>query len=197
MRKLTSLVRLGRQVKDAEEDAASGSSSSSGSSSAASPQGRLQTYNLDDDADTFWIQHKASPFTEMAGTCIRARVTEMLERLHRDSVARLRVASLSTAAVHQQTNEYKEAKDQVSRLGLATEEAALNGGVDTSALMGKTMDLKSFASTLPQLRAKKKMLDQHVNIATALLNEIRKRELNVFVNVRRRELLVLRPCVRC
>jgi hypothetical protein len=54
------LNRVTVMVKDADDDAPT----------AASSQGKPQTYNLDDSSDSFWAQHKASPFTEMAGMSI-------------------------------------------------------------------------------------------------------------------------------
>eukprot|EP01094_Clydonella_sp_ATCC50884_P001966 TRINITY_DN11503_c0_g3_i1.p1 TRINITY_DN11503_c0_g3~~TRINITY_DN11503_c0_g3_i1.p1 ORF type:complete len:647 (+),score=245.64 TRINITY_DN11503_c0_g3_i1:242-2182(+) len=82
------------------------------------------------------------------------------------------------SAAHEQLNEFKQAKERLGSLGISMESEE---AFDSDTILDKTQHLRKFASSVPQLRAKKKLIDQHINIATALLNEIRARELNVFV----------------
>jgi len=73
-------------------------------------------------------------------------------------------------------NEYKTALDDFNKL---------SGGVDIdnydeSQILGKTKELGSFVNAIPMLREKKRIIDVHTNIATALLNEIKARELDTY-----------------
>lgn len=52
-----------------------------------------------------------------------------------------------------------------------------------SQLLGKTKDLGSFVNTIPALREKKRIIDVHTNIATALLKQIKDRELDTYVSL--------------
>jgi len=64
----------------------------------------------------------------------------------------------------------------------------ISGGVDLdhydeSQLLGRTKDLGSFVNTIPQMREKKRVIDTHTNIATALLKEIKARELDTYFSL--------------
>jgi hypothetical protein len=49
-----------------------------------------------------------------------------------------------------------------------------------SQILGKTKELGSFVNAVPLLREKKRIIDVHTNIAHALLNEIKDRELDTY-----------------
>jgi len=73
-------------------------------------------------------------------------------------------------------NDYKSALDDFNKL---------SGGVDIdnydeSQILGKTKELGSFVNAVPVLLEKKRIIDVHTNIAHALLNEIKNRELDTY-----------------
>jgi len=64
----------------------------------------------------------------------------------------------------------------------------MSGGMDIdsydeSKALGKTKDLGAFINTIPALREKKRIIDVHTNIATALLNQIKARELDTYFSL--------------
>lgn len=54
---------------------------------------------------------------------------------------------------------------------------------DDQALVGNTKHLMSAVNSLPELTERKRMIDKHTNIATALLGEIKARSLDGFYNI--------------
>jgi len=79
-------------------------------------------------------------------------------------------------AVNTYLKEYKSALDEFNKM---------SGGMDIdnydeSHVLGKTKDLGAFVNSIPQLREKKRIIDVHTNIATALLNHIKSRELDTY-----------------
>jgi len=79
-------------------------------------------------------------------------------------------------AVNACLKEYKTAMDDFSKM---------SGGVDIekydeSQVLGRTKDLGTFVNTIPALREKKRVIDVHTNIATALLAQIKARELDIY-----------------
>lgn len=54
---------------------------------------------------------------------------------------------------------------------------------DEQALLGNTKHLMSAVNSLPELTERKRMIDKHTNIATALLGEIKARSLDGFYNL--------------
>eukprot|EP01114_Cavostelium_apophysatum_P002585 TRINITY_DN12296_c0_g1_i1.p1 TRINITY_DN12296_c0_g1~~TRINITY_DN12296_c0_g1_i1.p1 ORF type:complete len:628 (+),score=163.71 TRINITY_DN12296_c0_g1_i1:113-1996(+) len=82
-------------------------------------------------------------------------------------------------AVNTYLKEYQGAVDEFNKM---------SGGVDIdqydeSQLLGKTKDLGSFVSAIPALREKKRIIDVHTNIATAILNHIKTRELDTYFSL--------------
>jgi len=82
-------------------------------------------------------------------------------------------------AVNTYLKEYKSALDEFNKM---------SGGMDLdkydeSQLLGRTKDLGSFVNTIPALREKKRIIDVHTNIATALLNQIKARELDTYFSL--------------
>ena len=75
--------------------------------------------------------------------------------------------------------EYKTALDEFNKM---------SGGMDIdnyddSQLLGKTKDLGAFVHSIPQLREKKRIIDVHTNIATSLLHEIKRREIDTYFSL--------------
>jgi hypothetical protein len=82
-------------------------------------------------------------------------------------------------SVNAALKEYKSALDEFSKI---------SGGADLEhydegQLLGKTKDLGTFVTTIPQLREKKRLIDMHTNIATSLLGSIKQRELDSYFSV--------------
>jgi len=49
--------------------------------------------------------------------------------------------------------------------------------------MGRTKELGAIITSMPELRKKKETIDKHTNIATALLNHIKERDLNLYYSI--------------
>jgi len=78
--------------------------------------------------------------------------------------------------IQERVTEYRKAREEVMAMKLSDP----NGEVEvpgTSALVGKTKDLGSFMNRMPELTQKKKVLDMHTNIATALMKGINERNI--------------------
>jgi hypothetical protein len=57
-------------------------------------------------------------------------------------------------------------------------------------LLGNTQHLVNAVNSLPELTERKRVIDKHTNIATALLAEIKTRGLDVFNQVRRSNFVI-------
>eukprot|EP00803_Ostreobium_quekettii_P003899 evm.model.scf_1298.4 EVM.evm.TU.scf_1298.4 scf_1298:28637-31515(-) len=78
--------------------------------------------------------------------------------------------------VENQLQNYKKAAEEVTRKS--------KGGSETVELdEHNTENLMSAVSSLPELTEKKKVIDKHFNIASALLEEIKGRTLNLYYNL--------------
>ncbi|KAL0698139.1 LOW QUALITY PROTEIN: hypothetical protein Bca4012_054261 [Brassica carinata] len=60
------------------------------------------------------------------------------------------------------------------------DEINMRAGAFEIDLIGNTKHLRNAANSLPELTARKEVIDKHTNIATALLGEIKERSPNVF-----------------
>jgi hypothetical protein len=69
-----------------------------------------------------------------------------------------------------QLGKYKKAVDEINRRAAAGEDPTVDPDEEMHA---NTKHLMSAVATLPQLTERKRMLDKHTNIATALLNHIK------------------------
>jgi len=100
--------------------------------------------------DRFWSQHKVSPFPTVA------------------------------ESIQKELDEYRASEEEVKRLrlamGITSEEEELmeNYWTDSTAM------LSSAVSSLPELLERKQLIDMHTNIATALLEHIKERKLDLF-----------------
>ncbi|CAH8387455.1 unnamed protein product [Eruca vesicaria subsp. sativa] len=70
--------------------------------------------------------------------------------------------------------ELKNYKKDVEEVNMKTNE------FDGTNLIGNTKHLMNAVNSIPELTARKEMIDKHTNIATELLGEIKKRSLDVF-----------------
>jgi len=75
--------------------------------------------------------------------------------------------------IQENVGEYQRAKEQLLSLGNAAQ--GNEGEYNPDAMLGRTQDIGSFMSKMPELTRTKKLLDMHTNIATALLREINER----------------------
>jgi len=109
-----------------------------------------------DSKDDFWVGNKGSPFPEVA-----ERIQEELE-------------------------DYKLKEDDINRMG--ADMGLVDGGANpaaAAAAMGGNLTenmskLTSAVSSLPVLLEKKRLIDMHTTIATALLDQIKTRKLDMF-----------------
>lgn len=81
--------------------------------------------------------------------------------------------------VEAQLNKYKQDVDAVNRRTGSKGEMDF----DDRELLGNTEHLMSAVNSLPELTERKKMIDKHTNIATALLQEIKARSLDGYYNI--------------
>uniref|UniRef100_A0A674A9S0 Sec1 family domain-containing protein 1 n=1 Tax=Salmo trutta TaxID=8032 RepID=A0A674A9S0_SALTR len=124
--------------------------------SEASPSGarpkkkNKKSYDLT-AADKFWQKHKGSPFPEVA------------------------------ESVQEELDTYRAQEDEVKRLksimGLEGED---EGAISSISMSDNTAKLTSAVSSLPELLEKKRLIDLHTNVATAVLDHIKSRKLDVY-----------------
>uniref|UniRef100_T1JGN0 Protein sly1 homolog n=1 Tax=Strigamia maritima TaxID=126957 RepID=T1JGN0_STRMM len=85
-------------------------------------------------------------------------------------------------AVQGELESYRAQEDEVKRLKSAM---GLNGESDEaiSMLSDNTAKLTSAVSSLPELLEKKRLMDMHTTVATAILDQIKSRKLDVFFEI--------------
>uniref|UniRef100_A0A8K9WYV3 Sec1 family domain-containing protein 1 n=1 Tax=Oncorhynchus mykiss TaxID=8022 RepID=A0A8K9WYV3_ONCMY len=109
-----------------------------------------KSYDLT-SADMFWQKHKGSPFPEVA------------------------------ESVQEELDTYRAQEDEVKRLksimGLEGED---EGPISSISMSDNTAKLTSAVSSLPELLEKKRLIDLHTNVATAVLDHIKSRKLDVY-----------------
>jgi len=101
-------------------------------------------------SDKFWQTHKGSPFPTVA------------------------------EAVQEELDGYRSQEEEVKRLKSAM---GLEGDTEDTAMTmmaDNTAKLTSAVSSLPELLEKKRLIDMHTNVATALLEQIKARKLDVY-----------------
>lgn len=77
--------------------------------------------------------------------------------------------------IHNELEEYKKTVDEFKKLGISDE---TTGEELRNQLLTKTGGLKTFASTLPELRDRKKEIDKHMDIACSLMRIVGERSLS-------------------
>lgn len=80
--------------------------------------------------------------------------------------------------IETQLSKYKKDVDEVNRRTGGTAGAEFDG----TDVIGNTKHLMSAVNSLPELTARKQVIDKHTNIATVLLGEIKERSLDAFAN---------------
>lgn len=112
---------------------------------------KAKSYDLN-PSDKFWQSHKGSPFPALA------------------------------EAVQDELESYRASEDEVKKLktamGVDSIDEAEN--VDVGGFDDHTAKITSAVSSLPELLEKKRVIDMHMNIATAVLDQIKKRKLDMF-----------------
>lgn len=104
-------------------------------------------------SDKFWQQHKGSPFPIVAES-----VQEELEL-------------------------YRASEEEVKCLKAAMGLEGDNSDETISMLSDNTAKLTSAVSSLPELLEKKRLIDMHTTIATAILDHIKSRKLDVYFEI--------------
>ena len=120
----------------------------------ASVQSKPKTRKCDlDNKDVFWLTNKGAPFPQVA-----ERIQQELEeyRLKEDDIKRMK-------------------SDMGIESGVNDNDAALG-----MHLSDNTQRLNSAISSLPALLEKKRLIDMHTSLATAMLDQIKLRKLDVF-----------------
>jgi len=110
-----------------------------------------KVYDLD-PKDEFWIQHKGSPFPQVAEA-----IQEALEEIK---------------------GKEEEIKKMKADMGLAGGD--MDDALSNLNLNDNTAKLTSAVSSLPALLEKKRLIDMHCSLATAVLDFIKQRRLDVF-----------------
>ncbi|MEQ2225416.1 Sec1 domain containing protein 1 [Ilyodon furcidens] len=123
-------------------------------------------------ADKFWQKHKGSPFPEVAES-----VQEELDayRAQEDEVKRLKsIMGLDG----EDEGAISMLSDNTAKLTSAGLDGEDEGAI--SMLSDNTAKLTSAVSSLPELLEKKRLIDLHTNVATAVLDHIKSRKLDVY-----------------
>ncbi|XP_067939392.1 sec1 family domain-containing protein 1-like [Watersipora subatra] len=116
----------------------------------AIPKRKKKSFDLNSATDKLWQIHRGSPFPTVA------------------------------EAIQENLDDYRSKEGEVTRLKNAM---GLEGGDDDAAislLSDNTAKLTSAMSSLPELLQKKRFLDMHTTIATALLDSIKARKLDLY-----------------
>ena len=125
-----------------------------GDASGGSGGGSKRQYDVGPE-DFFWVQNGSKPFPKVAED-----VEAQLNKYKRDM-----------AAINAET----AGADGAAGLG-----GAGMGGEEDARLEANTKQLMNAGSSLPELTERKRVIDKHTNIATALLGEIKQRQLDAF-----------------
>ncbi|XP_023216749.1 sec1 family domain-containing protein 1-like [Centruroides sculpturatus] len=105
------------------------------------------------NTDKFWQQHKGSPFPIVA------------------------------ESVQEELESYRTSEEEVKRLKAAMGLEGDNSDETISMLSDNTAKLTSAVSSLPELLEKKRLIDMHTTIATAILDHIKSRKLDVYFEI--------------
>ncbi|XP_015906128.1 sec1 family domain-containing protein 1 [Parasteatoda tepidariorum] len=119
----------------------------------AKPRKRTKTFDLN-PTDKFWMQYKGSPFPIVA------------------------------EAVQGELDSYRSSEEEVKRLKAAMGLEMSNGADEVIGSMSdNTAKLTSAVSSLPELLEKKRLIDMHMTVATAILDHIKSRKLDVYFEI--------------
>ncbi|XP_022669028.1 sec1 family domain-containing protein 1-like isoform X1 [Varroa destructor] len=115
---------------------------------------RVKTRTYDlNVSDKFWQQHKGSPFPTVA------------------------------EAVQEELEKYRASEKEVKRLKAQMGLDGDNADEAMGLLNDNTAKLTNAVSSLPELLEKKRLIDQHTTIATAILDEIKARKLDTYFEI--------------
>uniref|UniRef100_A0A0R3RUU6 Sec1 family domain-containing protein 1 n=1 Tax=Elaeophora elaphi TaxID=1147741 RepID=A0A0R3RUU6_9BILA len=86
---------------------------------------------------------------------------------------------LVAEAIQEEVEAYKNSEDEIKRLKHAMGMDDVESDETVSLLSDATAKLTSTVGSLPELLEKKRLIDLHTTVATAVLNEIKRRKLDV------------------
>ncbi|VIO92735.1 Sly1 protein homolog, putative [Brugia malayi] len=86
---------------------------------------------------------------------------------------------LVAEAIQEEVEAYKNSEDEIKRLKHAMGMDDLESDETVSLLSDATAKLTSTVGSLPELLEKKRLIDLHTTVATAILNQIKQRKLDV------------------
>ncbi|ESP00794.1 hypothetical protein LOTGIDRAFT_200665 [Lottia gigantea] len=142
---------LAHDVLDLKQNRVEIEESSNVATPAGSPRPMKKKKSYDlSHSDKFWLIQKGSPFPTVA------------------------------EAVQEELDAYRTQEDKVKSLKAAM---GIEGAEDDSAismLSDNTAKLTSAVNSLPELLEKKRLIDMHTNIATALLEQVKTRKLDIY-----------------
>lgn len=137
------------------------------------PGGRKKTRTCDlDNNDHFWKGHKGSPFPLV---CITVIGKKKKSNQSNPIILILQVAE----KIQEELEDYRSKEDDIKKM---KHDMGMDGESDLALgmLSDNTQRLTSAVSSLPALLEKKKHIDMHTSLATAILEQIKLRKLDVF-----------------
>lgn len=114
---------------------------------------RIKNYDLSTE-DKFWQTHKGSPFPQVAEA-----VQEELDSFRAEE---------------------ERLKSLKNTMGISDTGTLEGGDENLDLISNTTARITSAVTSLPELMEKKKLIDMHTSIATEVLEEIKKRKLDVY-----------------
>ncbi|CAG0889430.1 unnamed protein product [Cyprideis torosa] len=114
---------------------------------------KRKLYDLCAKTDKFWANHKGSPFPNVA------------------------------QAVQEELDRYRASEGEVKQLKAAMGLEGAESDEAISMLSDNTAKLTSAVTSLPELLERKRLIDLHTNVATAILEKIKERKLDIYFEI--------------
>ena len=133
---------------------------------------RSKTYDLDDETDAFWARNAALPFPSVAENI----ENELASYKRRVQEVNARTGAIGAATALMDPHGGDSGGSGANAAAAAI--AAAGGGGGSGA-----HELAEAVSELPRLTLRKRQIDMHTNIASALLERIKQRALDSFFHI--------------